>query len=305
MSSDLYFIGIDGGGTKCRVRLEDASGNVLGEGTSGPANIMRDSGLAKTSILDAVDKAIRSALNHASESQQTLASFSLQRCVVGAGLAGANIDTAKRAFEQWSHPFNSLYLMSDLHAACLGAHDGHSGAAIITGTGSSGTLWRNDTFCDVGGHGFPIGDIASGAWLGLKAIQHALLCLDGLMPQDALSNYICQMFNAGTTTAIVSQCGIFNTHHYAALAEGLLPLLNANDAVVMGLFTEGAAYINAIANKLLAGHHHPLAMIGGLSHVYAQYLSAPIQARLVESRGTPQQGAIFYARARYAKTATK
>ncbi len=56
MNSDLYFIGIDGGGTKCRVILQDKNGTHLGEGISGPANIMRDAELAKTSILDGVDK---------------------------------------------------------------------------------------------------------------------------------------------------------------------------------------------------------------------------------------------------------
>ena len=35
-STQLY-IGIDGGRTSCRARIEDAEGNVLGQGTAGPA----------------------------------------------------------------------------------------------------------------------------------------------------------------------------------------------------------------------------------------------------------------------------
>ena len=96
MSSDLFFIGIDGGGTRCRARLEDVDGNVLGEGVSGPANIMRDSDLAKASIVDAINIAISNAGN-ANTSEQ----ISLSQCVVGAGLAGANIESAKQQFEQW------------------------------------------------------------------------------------------------------------------------------------------------------------------------------------------------------------
>jgi hypothetical protein len=36
-SSTQLYIGIDGGGTGCRARIEDAAGNVLGQGTAGPA----------------------------------------------------------------------------------------------------------------------------------------------------------------------------------------------------------------------------------------------------------------------------
>ena len=33
------FLGVDGGGTRCRARLADLSGKILGEGSAGPANI--------------------------------------------------------------------------------------------------------------------------------------------------------------------------------------------------------------------------------------------------------------------------
>src|SRR6185369_5270528 len=32
-----FYIGIDGGGTSCRARIEDAQGRVLGQGAAGPA----------------------------------------------------------------------------------------------------------------------------------------------------------------------------------------------------------------------------------------------------------------------------
>ena len=295
MSSDLFFIGIDGGGTKCRARLESPDGTLLGEGISGPSNIMRDSELAKVSILDAIDKAIGSAT-------ATYGSpIALTQCVVGTGVAGANIASAKAHFEQWAHPFLSLHVLSDLHAACIGAHNGNPGAAVIIGTGSSGTLWRDNTFCDVGGHGFPIGDIASGAWLGLKALQHTLLCLDGLKPQDELADKICAAFQSTNTDDIVGKCAEFNTHHYAALVEQMLPLLYTNQPTVQTLFEEGARYIELMALKLLDGHSHKLALIGGLSNVYSTFFSDPVKARLTACKASPQQGAIYYAKAAYSQ----
>ena len=41
MSKHL-FLGVDGGATSCRARLCDLEGNLLGEGSSGPANIHSD-----------------------------------------------------------------------------------------------------------------------------------------------------------------------------------------------------------------------------------------------------------------------
>ncbi|WP_394221337.1 BadF/BadG/BcrA/BcrD ATPase family protein [Alteromonas gracilis] len=322
MSSDLFFIGIDGGGTKCRARLEDSNGKLLGEGISGPANIMRDCELAKASTLEAISIAINAAnasvgvasscecgdghkaKSGASQATKRVATkgvgaISLSQCVVGAGVAGANIASAKQEFEAWSHPFHSMHVISDLHAACLGAHDGKEGAAIIIGTGSTGTLWKNNAFNDVGGHGFPIGDKASGAWLGLKAVQHTLLCLDGLEPMDSLATQICAALQSSDTDSIVSQCATFNTHHYAALVEHMLPLLYTKHARVLALFQEGAQYIERMAGKLLTEHSHGLAMIGGLSNVYSTYFSDSVKARLVACKTTPQEGAIYCAKAAY------
>ena len=292
MSSNLFFIGIDGGGTKCRARLEDANGILLGEGVSGPANIMRDSDVAKASIINAINTAISIA-----NKTKVTGHITLSQCVVGAGLAGANIEYARNAFEKWQHPFHSLHVLSDLHAACVGAHNGNPGAAIIIGTGSSGTMWEGDSFQDIGGHGFPIGDKASGAWLGLKAVQHTLLCLDELEEKDELAAEMCGALQSSCAQDIVAKCAEFNTHHYAALVEKLLPLLYIKQKTVTALFEEGAVYIERMAQRLLATHDHALAMIGGLSNIYSTYFSVSIKARLVPCKATPQQGAIYHAKA--------
>ena len=37
--SNALFAGVDGGGTGCRARIEDAEGRVLGTGIAGPATL--------------------------------------------------------------------------------------------------------------------------------------------------------------------------------------------------------------------------------------------------------------------------
>ena len=299
MNSDLYFIGIDGGGTKCRVILQDKNGAQIGEGISGPANIMRDPELAKTSILDGVAKAIDSAnaLLASQNSDAPVTPITLSQCVVAAGLAGANISTAKARFETWSHPFYALHILSDLHAACVGAHNGKPGAVIIVGTGSAGTVFNEGKFTDLGGHGFPVGDFASGAWLGLKAVQHTLLCIDNIRSPDDLSKKICAELGTSNADDIVAKCAGFNTHHYASLVPCMLPLLNEGISQVTRIFKEGAEYLEIMAERLLGDNGHNLALIGGLRDVYVPYFSERIRARLQACELSPEQGAIKYAQA--------
>ncbi|MDE1150555.1 MAG: BadF/BadG/BcrA/BcrD ATPase family protein [Azospirillaceae bacterium] len=78
-STPLYFLGIDGGGTKCRARLRDARGALLGEGLGGPANIRLGLDLAWGSILDAADGAL---------AQAGLDRDALDQTHAGLGLAG-------------------------------------------------------------------------------------------------------------------------------------------------------------------------------------------------------------------------
>ena len=57
--TDLLFLGIDGGGTKCRARLRNAEGRLLGEGTGGPSNIRLDPDLVWNSLSHRLSRSAR------------------------------------------------------------------------------------------------------------------------------------------------------------------------------------------------------------------------------------------------------
>ena len=110
---------------------------------------------------------------------QALAAAGLERnrvgqLVAGVGIAGVNVPHFYGVMSAWEHPFRQLYLTTDTHIACLGAHGDGSGAVLVVGTGSVGYAIAGSTVLSVGGHGFPFGDAGSGAWLGL---EHLLLIL--------------------------------------------------------------------------------------------------------------------------------
>ncbi len=286
MSKETYFIGIDGGGSRCRVHLEDQDGNLLATAQSGPANIMRNADIAEASILDAVKQAIDAAPQK----------IEPQQIVLCAGLAGANIDTAQRAFVAREWPFKAVYVVSDLHAACAGAHAGKKGAVIVCGTGSSATQYANGRFTDFGGHGFPIGDKASGAWLGLQAVKHTLLGFDNLAPKDALFESVSAHFEASHSQDIVLACAQFNSNDYAAIVPVLLPLYHSKNDVVVNLFNTGLQYLQALADETLCQQDMNLCLIGGLTELYGPLLSQAVQEKTKPCALIPEQGAILLAK---------
>ena len=289
MLKPTYYIGIDGGGTHCRVRLETDSGELVATGKSGPANVMRDVELAISSTLEAVNQAIH----------KTNLNIELSQCVVGAGLAGANISSAAKTYCSWKHPFKSLTLISDLRAACFGAHNGNDGAIIIIGTGSSATYCSQGQYTDMGGHGFPIGDSGSGAWIGLQAVQHCLRSLDGLSPRDKLTDAVLSHFHVTTALELVTVCADLIPKDYAAVVKSLLPILNQNCESLDSIFATGGQYIQAMAHKLLEENALPLVLLGGLANVYKPMMDASIQSRICEAILSPEQGALNFAKDKF------
>ena len=55
------YLGVDGGGTRCRARIEDESGRVLGEASSGPATTRIGPEKAWRSIMEATEAAAAQA----------------------------------------------------------------------------------------------------------------------------------------------------------------------------------------------------------------------------------------------------
>ena len=78
-------------------------------------------------------------------------------------------------------------LESDALTTLLGAHAGQPGVIVAIGTGSVGEVLHADgSRHEVGGWGFPSGDEAGGAWIGMRAINHAQQVVDGRVPGSAL-----------------------------------------------------------------------------------------------------------------------
>lgn len=279
-----FFAGIDGGGTKCRAELYDATGNLLGAGVAGAANIARNGDVARQSILDSVKSAIANA---------NLAPETLATTLVCGGFAGANLPSASNALKQWQHPFHSFYFTSDLHTALYGAHDGANGAVLVIGTGSCAAALKDSELTQYGGHGFLLGDKGSGAWLGKQAVIHTLEAIDAIQPKGKLAAAVCDHYQAHSVTALVDKLNQANPGVFGELCPIILELANQAEPVAQALVQEGCRYLSAIARQAIQQSNGALVLTGGVAHALQHQLDSDIQAQLTNSIHGPEWGAIL------------
>src|SRR5438045_9743236 len=102
---------------------------MLGEGTSGPANIRLGLDAALAAVLDAARQCLADA---------ALGEPAMGRITACLALAGATEPTELAAARSRRLPFRHTVITSDAHAACVGAHHGRGGGVIVAGTGLVG-----------------------------------------------------------------------------------------------------------------------------------------------------------------------
>jgi glucosamine kinase len=286
-SNDLY-LGVDGGGSRCRVRLEDDDGAALGEGVSGPA----------TTWLG-IDKAWRSILHacEAAADQAGLTTSDFGRMHAGIGLAGFGRRGAEEALQEIAHPFASIRFVSDGLAACLGAHSGRDGAIVVAGTGSIGVGLIGGHELRLGGYGFPISDEGSGADIGLEVIRRALRALDGRDETSPLLKDVLGRFDHDAYQ-VVAWSEQATATDYATFAPMVLRHAGQGDPVGRRIAEHAAGQIGDLIRALLRRDITRLTLVGGLSGVIEPWLASDVRARLKPSDGDAVAGALLVARRR-------
>jgi glucosamine kinase len=281
------FLGIDGGGSKCKAIVMSGDNKILGTGIAGPANPLHGYEQAINSIAESAKLALKDAGIDESE---------LGHIVAGVGLAGVNLPALFKQMSNWQHPFKKMYLTTDLLVACLGAHDGKDGAVIITGTGSCGFSYVDGHSYIVGAHGFPHGDKGSGAWFGLQAAKQSLLSLDGLIPPSSINDKILALLKVKDDVELVEVIAGKPAAFYARMANLVFDSAEEGDKLALAIVNEGAEYISHVAKQLLKQHPPEISLIGGLTPRIKPWLDIDIQAKLIDPLYPPEVGSIIFAK---------
>lgn len=177
-----YYLGVDGGGTNCRVRLADENLQTLAEVKNGRSNLQIDSGdPAYKAISDGTRDVFKAAGIDFAETANTYACF---------GMAGGRMDSARDSFAARPWPFAGVSVYDDIDIAHAGALGGEEGGVVIIGTGSAAMSIVNGTRHQAGGWGFHIGDQMSGAILGRELARYAVEAEDGLVEASPLTKAV-------------------------------------------------------------------------------------------------------------------
>jgi glucosamine kinase len=271
-------IGIDGGGTGCRVALSVAGGPVT-ETRGGAANIVTDPAAAEAAIRLALTEAL---------SAHGLGLDALAQARICAGLAGARLPGEADRFAT-RLPFLA-YVVDDSVTALEGALDGTDGTLASLGTGSFFISKSKGVTRHVGGWGFRLGDEGSAGWAGRLALSLALRVADGRLPSDPLAD------------ALVAACpphpvlwardakpGDFAQLVKLVVAHPESPIAASVLAAILKALREGIADVGHAPGAVWV-------LTGGLGEMLAGHLPDDLRAGLRPAAGRALDGALRMAR---------
>lgn len=177
-----YYLGVDGGGTNCRVRLADENLVTLAEVKNGRSNLQIDDGdPAYKAISDGTRDVFAAAGIDYAQTANTYACF---------GMAGGRMDSARAEFAARPWPFAGVKVYDDIDIAHAGALGGDEGGVVIIGTGSAAMSIVGGKRYQAGGWGFHIGDQMSGAILGRELARYSVEAADGLVEASPLTEAV-------------------------------------------------------------------------------------------------------------------
>ncbi len=255
---------VDGGGSRSRGRLFDPSGAVLAADEDGPCNPSSDAERAAASLVSLWGKVARAAgIEASAPAGATLA----------IGAAGLYVPASRQALFARLPGFARRIAMSDGYAALIGAGGGRACAMVIVGTGVAGhRLHADGTSVQRDAWGWVGGDRGSGAWIGRKALRHALSVCDGVRPPDRLALRVLERF--GGRDKIATAIRGIGPAELATLAPLVLAAADESVAAGQRILDRAVDHLADLVRALDLPPSDPLYVAGGLAAALGPKLGA-------------------------------
>lgn len=280
-----FVLGIDGGGTGCRAALATFSGEIVGRGKSGAANIRTDLTGARENIVDAASQAFREAGHDPALISRTGAVL---------GLAGSNVGTYAQQLETIL-PFAESRVVTDALIALEGAIGGDGdGAIAILGTGTAYLVRRKGETRAIGGWGFQVGDQGGGGRIGRDLLEETLLAHDGIRPASPLTETILATFRNEPQDVVEFTINA-KPGDYGGFAPKVFEYAAKGDPVAEAILARAVAAVEASLAALDLDEGMPLCLLGGLAPLHAERLSPCFRAMLRDPRTDALGGAVAMA----------
>jgi glucosamine kinase len=305
-----YYLGVDGGGTNCRIRLADENLQTLADASGGRSNLQIEAGdPAYRSILEGTRDAFAKAGIDYAETANTYACF---------GMAGGRLPSARESFEERDWPFAAVRVYDDIDIARAGAHGGADGGVIIVGTGSAALAMVDGQRHQAGGWGFHIGDQMSGAILGRELVRYTVEADDGLCETSPLTDAVIERLG-GSIDAVMDWSfpqdprgpmpateGAPSTllgrapAEYGALVPMFFDFYEQGDPVAKKLMAIELGYIDSYVNWFKTRGVTRMAAVGGFGTRLYPLLIERYGDFIVRPVDEPLHGAVILARQNFA-----
>ena len=258
----VFYLGIDGGGTKTRCVLGDEN-KVLATAVAGGSNVVR---LGETQARESFHEVVTRACEIAQVSPQQIRSI----CVGASGAARPEIAAKVRAIlVDLTSPRTHLDVVGDNVIALEAAFGSGPGVIAISGTGSvafgrdaSGSIAR------AGGWGFAISDEGSGQWIGRHAVSEVFRSRDN-GEETLLASLILEAWKLSDLDALVQQANSTPPPEFQRLFPIVLQAAVAGDPAARKLLNQAGRELAELAAVVLrriapGPPHVPLATTGSV-----------------------------------------
>ena len=244
----MYFLGVDGGGTKTCFTLIDVNGKVISKVIKGPSH--------PTQIgFENLEKLLREGLEEIITNNKFSAS-DIERVTLGLAGYGIVKEIAEGIAKIVERVFNEIKyeLVSDVRVAIAGALAGEDGINIVAGTGSIALALKNNEIIRCGGWGYTVGDEASAYWIGKKTIALFSKESDGRAEKGALYELVRKNLGLNKDAEIISYVNDKikgDRSEIAKLAKICSDAAILGDEEAMAIFNEAAVEITEMIKVLL------------------------------------------------------
>ena len=282
------YLGVDGGGTNCRIRLADENLVTLADAAGGRSNLQIDNGdPAWRSISDGTREVFAKAGIDLAEARFTYACF---------GMAGGRLPSARLAFEQRSWPVAAVSVYDDIDIARAGAHGGEDGAVIIVGTGSAAMAIVDGVRYQCGGWGFHVGDQMSGAILGRELVRWAVEATDGLVQGSPLTEAVVEHLGGSLDAVMDWSFRDRRPADYGALMPLFIEFYEKGDPIAEKLMELELSYIDRYVAWFRKRGATRMAAVGGFGTRLYPLMLARYGDFIVKPRHEPLHGAVILAK---------
>lgn len=262
---DGIYLGMDGGGTRCRLAVWDADKKLLYEDIGESSNPYA---VGLPEAQEHVKQILAPCLNHKEVAHKPILGF----CFGSAGLG------RKEEHQRWeqffSQEFPSLVprlLVSDASLLLVGSHLQPTGLCLICGTGSI-CLGRNEAGSEVrgGGLGIALGDEGSGWWIAHEAIKRCYRSSEGRDLQTTMTASLLTFYGFSSLTEGIPY---FNDRsrtksEIAAFASEVGHAAAQGDELALSIYAEAAdelaALVGSVQHRLPDPYPKRLSLAGGV-----------------------------------------